>query len=208
MTYIDNHVLHLCRKIKEVGIKNTLTGIVRRKKLGQICQEYDLDPWHKSPYELRRYAQIAAESVNELEGKCVVEVGCGLGEILRHINAPKKYGYDLDSRVIEAVKVITSKEKNIQYFAGGLQDVNVSDANVLLTIGWMHGMQEKALKELYGEFLNKNKVKNVVVDVKIIENQKKDFTKILPLEYHCVSRKKCVAEESEIWIETYERGEI
>lgn len=117
---MDNYVLHFMTKIKEVGIKNTLAGLGRKKKLGRVCHKYGLDPWHKSPYELRRYAQMAAESVNELEGKCVVEVGCGLGEILRHINAPKKYGYDINPHVIEAAKAITPREENISYFVGGL----------------------------------------------------------------------------------------
>ena len=179
---MDNYIVHFCKKIKEVGIKNTLIGLWRREKLGRICSKYGLHPWLKSPYELRLYAQMAAESVNELAGiDCVVEVGCGLGEIIRHINVPKKYGYDIDSHVIEVAKAITPRESNIEYFVGELRDVDVSNADVLLTIGWMHAVSYDDLKTAYHECIEKNKFRYVVVDVKIMEDRKRDFSVFHPV---------------------------
>lgn len=201
---MESYIRHFCRKVEEVGLKYTIVGIARRTQLKRICKKYELDMWHESPYELRRYAQIVAKSVNRLGVQCVIDVGCGLGEILRHINVRKRYGYDTDSRVIEAAKSFSKDRKNIIYSVGDLRSVNVPDADCLVTIGWMHGAADKDLKELYGCVLEHNpKIRYVVVDVKLIKGQWKNFSCILPENFRCVSRQKYKAEKSEIWIEIY-----
>lgn len=203
---MEHYLKHFLGKIKEVGLKNTVIGFGRRIKLEKICKRYGLDTWHKSPYELRLYAQMAAGCANELGVNCVVEVGCGLGEILRHVKAERKYGYDIDSNVIEAAKSLTqdSKGKTL-FYVGELKDVAVADADCLITISWMHYVPESYLKEAYKIALEQNDIQYVIVDVKDMENKKRNFSKILPPSYHCVSRKKYRAVESVIWIEVYKK---
>lgn len=204
-----NKVKRLFEKINEVGLRNTIIGLGRRKKLQRICRKYGLDTWHQSPYELRRYAQIVAHSVNELGGgkiNSVVEVGCGLGEILRHIRAEKRYGYDICSNVIEVAQSFTRPKKHIKYCVGGLENVDVLNADCLITIGWMHGATDDYLKSAYQIALEKNRIKYVVVDVRDVEDLKKDFSQILPSGYRRVLRRKCTGKE--IWIEVYRYGGI
>ena len=47
-----------------------------------------------SPYELRKYVQVTAEYVNSKKADVVADIGCGLGEMLRHINAETRIGID------------------------------------------------------------------------------------------------------------------
>lgn len=195
-------IKHVMGKIKEVGLKNLFIGLMRRNKLRAVCKAYGLDAWHQSPFELRLYAQMAANSANELNVDCVVEVGCGLGEILRHINAKRAYGYDIDPNVVKAANAIKPTDK-IQYHIGELKDVAIGDIDCLITISWMHYVSEAYLKEAYKTALEQNRIKYVIVDVKNIENKRRDFSEILPSHYHCISRKKYQAVESEIWIEVY-----
>ena len=200
---MSNLVVHFIRKVKEVGLKITLIGLARRKKLKRVCRKYGIDLWHQSPYELRLYAQMAANSVNTLGCRCVVEVGCGLGEILKHIKSPLKYGYDINPKVIEAAKSIKPDRLDIKFEVGGLEDVAIDDTECLVAISWLHTMDDEYLRTAFSKAIKKNKFQYIVVDVKNSENQRKDFSKILPENYECISRKKYAAVESERWVEVW-----
>ena len=81
-------------------------------KIYKYLQKRDkFDPWHTlSTIYSRDYAKWIINNLNQLlnedDGSWVVEVGCGLGEIIGNINWPHKAGYDLDEGVIKAAKFL------------------------------------------------------------------------------------------------------
>lgn len=50
-------MIHLLRKIGEVGIINCILGGVKRERYKRLCKKYHFDSWHITPYELRKYLQ-------------------------------------------------------------------------------------------------------------------------------------------------------
>ena len=100
----------IVRKLKEVGLKNVLIGGIKKVRYMQMINKYHFDTWHLSPYEWKEYAQVCVRYLNSHDCKTVVDIGCGLGEILQHIKADRKIGLDLQEEVIQAARELNSGE--------------------------------------------------------------------------------------------------
>jgi SAM-dependent methyltransferase len=69
----------------------------------RLQERFAFDPWHvKSPFPRRPYKARVVTLVNSFAPQTVVEIGCGLGEILSRIEAQHRFGFDLEAAVIAA----------------------------------------------------------------------------------------------------------
>lgn len=187
----------IVNKINEVGLINTVIGIFRRTYYKRLQKKYDFYDWHVSPYELRGYAQATAKYVTEhnKEDGLVIDLGCGMGEVISHIKGSKKIGYDLDKLIIDVAKKVHSKA-NVEFRPGSfdeLCDASVAKMNInyLLTLGFMHGSTEDKWVDYYHNIANKHDISHIVVDVipsGVNGSHQLDFTKILPSNYHLEDR--------------------
>lgn len=185
-------IKHLVIKIREVGLKNCIVGVMKREKYKKLQKQYQFDEWHISPYELREYVQSVKKYIEGKEAAVVVDIGCGLGELLRHLSGVKnRIGYDESREVIQAAETLKGKE-NISYRAGSFHDVHVTEKiDFLVTLNFMHGSKENIWKSAYHTVASSNHIKNIVVDVVSSHDEgsyRLDFTKILPEEYKLVDR--------------------
>lgn len=184
---------HFIRKIKEVGICNTIVGSIKRIRNASLQRKYGFDVWHVNPYELKEYNQVVVKYVNSHSTKdtVVVDIGCGLGDIIRNIKTDNRYGMDLDSTAIPVAKML-DKSKKVDFTVGTLTDLGPDFfADFLITVGFLHGYKEDSWQPLYDECLNKNDIKTVIVDTLpdgINGSNHLDFTKILPGEYKLVDK--------------------
>ncbi len=178
-------------KIKEVGLANTVKGSFRRLKYTKLQKEYGFDTWHLSPYELRKYAQAVVKYVNTHRESHdeVVDIGCGLGEVIRNIKTDNRYGYDLSKEVIECAKTL-DKTGTIKWGVGSFDEFGSGrKVEYYITLGFMHGSTEDTWVEPYTKVAKDNDIRKFVVDVVRggLDGAKElDFTKILPAEYHLV----------------------
>ncbi|MBQ2934649.1 MAG: class I SAM-dependent methyltransferase [Lachnospiraceae bacterium] len=195
------------RKVKEVGWKNTLIGFLKRLYYKSLRKKYQFDPWHDSPYELRKYAQATAEYINRHGADTVVDIGCGLGEVLRNISAPQRIGLDECGICIEVAKKL-DKTKRIQYVQGSFNDLKVQDTiDYVITLGFMHGSREDIWKSAYHRCASENDAKAFIVDV-LPESDSTyclDFSLILPENY--VLKEKMGPFLSGRWLYVYEKTE-
>lgn len=181
---------HLIAKIREVGIVNCIVGLIKREYYKRLAKRYEIDTWHTSPYELRSYAQCVAQYINsEIEKSgdegFIVDLGCGLGEIIRHIKAKRRAGMDLSKNAIEVAKYL-DKSKKIIFSVGSFSELIIEEPiQFLITLNFMHGGTEDKWVEHYAKVTNNNTIKNIIVDT--LENgenvHRLDFTKILPDTY-------------------------
>lgn len=187
--------MKLTRKIKEVGLINTIKGTCRRSYYNKLQKKYDFDTWHISPYELREYAQVVVKYINEqapIENE-IVDIGCGLGEVIRNVNAPKKFGFDLSPAAIEVANLL-DKKNSVTYSVGTFNEVGSGRTiDYLVTLGFMQGSKEDKWVDDYTNITTNNDIKNVIVDVLPFSEEQKtnnlDFTKILPSNYKLKERK-------------------
>ena len=59
---------------------------------------FRFDKWHTSPFENRQYAcDILSEIKGRINKGAILELGCGLGDIIGKTNYKEKYFYDISS---------------------------------------------------------------------------------------------------------------
>ena len=180
--------VHLLTKIKEVGLLNCIAGMAKRSKYKKMQNRYRFDTWHISPYELRKYVQVVAEYVSDKQADVVIDIGCGLGELLRHTKAKRRIGLDLSREVIEAAAVLGG---DISYITGSFEHVEVFEPiDYLITLNFMHGGTNEAWVPHYTDVIRRNDIRHLIVDT-VPDNgasHRLEFEKILPPEYQMIDR--------------------
>lgn len=184
------HMMHLVRKIGEVGIGNCILGGMKRERYKILHKKYQFDSWHISPYEFKKYLQDTAAYVNANKANVVVDVGCGLGELLQHINAGIKVGFDIHEEPVRAARMLN--KGNVIYNVGSLDEVNLEEPiDYLITLGFMHGSTEETWKPCYHNAAKRNDIRHFIVDT-VPEGYENahylDFSKILPEDYKLVDK--------------------
>lgn len=181
------------RKIKEVGFYNTAKGAIRSLYYRSLMKKYGFEECHLSTYELRKYLQAVAKYVSSHSPKNeVIDVGCGLGGLLRHIDAPNRTGIDMSANAIECAKFLDKTHK-IEFKSGTYGAIGKDHTiDYLIALGFMHGSPETSWQEPFKIATSENDIKNIIVDV-FKENPAEgslhlDFTKVLPSEYHLIER--------------------
>lgn len=171
-------------KIKEVGLKNTVVGSFKLMKYRRLQKKYQFYEWNITPFELREYIQVAAECINRIKPKTVIDIGCGLGELLRHIHAEHRIGLDIGENNIKTAKIL-DKSGKISFKTGSFEQIKGEHVDILVTLNFMHGLSEDKWIPVYRTFLKNNDVERLIVDTLPQSNGKHhlDFTKILPKEY-------------------------
>ena len=177
-------------KINEEGIANCIRGSIIREKYKKLQKVYHFDPWHISPYELRRYLQAVAEYMNGKAPAVVVDVGCGLGELLRHTKAKVKIGYDVCEDTLGAARALSRGD--IEYRLGSFDEMAVDrPVDYLVTLGFMHGSREEAWRPCYHDIAARNDIRHFIVDT-VPEGWDNacflDFGRIMPENYRLIDK--------------------
>lgn len=175
--------MKIFRKIREVGVFNVISGFVERLKYKRLIQKYKFDSWHLSPYQWREYVQKTARYINIHGAGVVVDIGCGLGGLLRHTKAPVRIGIDLHEEVINAAKELG--DAKIIYRVGSFGEIGESLVDYLITLGFTHGGTEETWTKTYRETAEKHNIRHFVVDTVPEEGTSHflDWGKILPPNY-------------------------
>lgn len=134
-------------RARGIGLRRLLRCRVDRWLLGLIARRYKFDPWHASaPYSCRPYKKAVVDLVNGLAPSSVVEVGCGLGDIVSRIDAPNRFGYDTDRGVVRAARLLHGRR--LEFVEGDASNVAQSSMDVLIMVNWLHNVSPSELGNL------------------------------------------------------------
>lgn len=174
----------------QVGVTNTVVGALKLRKYNKLQEQYEFYEWNRMPFELRKYIQEAAKIINKDEPECVVDIGCGLGELLRHINARYKVGVDIDERSITVAKLL-DKAGEINFFCGSFDQIQDIKADYIVTLNFMGGHDTEYWKPYYRKLLEDNYCNKILVDVLPEKdgNHHLDFREVLPSNYYLITDK-------------------
>lgn len=90
-------------------------------------------------------------------------MSCGLGDIIRHIKAEHKYGYDISQNVIDCAKHLGGG-----CFSVGSCDVAAKELpdsiDVLVAVNWIHTLPSEEVKKLFDILLDAVEVDRIVID--------------------------------------------
>lgn len=156
--------------LKKWWISSHMVGICKKGIHVFLQRIYSFDDWHLEPINFKPYAEeivLATERyVNRKEIQSVVEVGCGLGDIISNIKtAPskkcQKIGIDMESNVIKAAKLL---HPSITFQQGSFNSCVNRDRVCLIMINFIHMIPKEELKEEIRSLLLTNRVELVVFD--------------------------------------------
>jgi len=143
-----------------------LRCLFERAWLRTIRRVFRFDEWHaNAPYACRPYKKSVVDLANSLRPNTVVEVGCGLGEILSRINAQNRYGLDSDARVIRAARFM--HPRGIVWIAGAADTLQqrmgpVAFIDCLIMVNWIHNLSSEELASTLVPLLPK--IRFLIVD--------------------------------------------
>jgi hypothetical protein len=141
-------------KAKELGLTNILMCFFTRFRFKRLHRKFKFDPWHcEGTWHCRPYQRIAVKIVNKITPRTVVEVGCGLGEIISRVNAPKRAGYDLEEAVINAARYLRGSKVDFQVGSGSA--VKEPKIDVLIALNWIHNLSPEEMREFLEPFYNR-----------------------------------------------------
>ena len=123
-----------------------------RAWLSCVGRMFKLDPWHAhAPYSCRPYKKVVVDLVNSLKPERVVEVGCGLGDILSRIEARDRLGLDADATVVRAARFLHPGK--VRWLHGRAEDIARAlpadgDIDCLIMVNWIHNLSPEELDAL------------------------------------------------------------
>ena len=149
-------------KAAQVWYRSVLVGRLKELYFKHLQRRYRFPEWHITPINFRPYAIGIVEYLNKQPKKKVVEIGCGLGEIIGNLSGCAREGLDLDVRAIKAAERLY---RNSHFRVGTFEDIAGEKIDYLITVNFIHGIPPAELKRNYQCLCEKNDIKNVVLDI-------------------------------------------
>jgi len=124
---------------------------------------YGFDKWHISPLSERPYAKdIIVYSNNRKERNNFIEIGCGLGDIIRNVDYINRTGLDNDRKVLKAAAVLPSKTrhgKKLNFAFFDFPESNLDGrVDVITMVNWIHHIEPVTLKKNIERYIRDNLV--------------------------------------------------
>ncbi len=167
--------MKLFKKLKsranKVGTTYLLLGIIFILRNYLLRLFFNFQKWHvSSNFFLHPYKSIAVDLVNFSNPITVLEIGCGLGDIILRTKSQKKIGIDSDKRVLQATKTLGDKSNiwiiaDLSSAAQSLKKYNITAVDTLIMINWPHTLPLKSICSAVKELKNVVDLKYLVIDL-------------------------------------------
>lgn len=133
-------------QIRSAGFGGVFACLVKKLRYRRLARRHGFDPWHaKSPFECRGYKREVVQLAESLHPQAVIEIGCGLGEIVSRIGDCRRFGFDIDPRVVPAAHELHGA--HCRFECAGLTDVDMvhrvvggAGADLLVMVNWPHAL--------------------------------------------------------------------
>ena len=130
---------------------------------------FKLDRWHRLPVGQKSYIKEVVRYLNKRETRnSVVEIGCGLCDILKQLKYKNRTGYDCSTPVVNAVNWMNIFRLktwmiNIKQFEFGVDSV-VGKHDAVILCNWIHNVSQAKLNAgIRDIFVNNLTVEGVIV---------------------------------------------
>jgi len=148
--------------------RNRFACFFSRVKLFLYWTLYRFDFWHvMSSYDCKPYKQQVVGILNQYDIKSVVEIGCGLGDIVSRVSAPSKFGID---REVSAVAVAKKIDQSTRYIVASLDQVEdslnyVDQVDCFMLINFTHNIETDLLVKELKHLLTRFRPRYIFVDI-------------------------------------------
>jgi SAM-dependent methyltransferase len=110
---------------------------------------FRFDKWHLSTLKERKYATDIVHYCNTLKrDKLVIEIGCGLGDIVRNIDSTRSLGFDREVNALKAARFLTIlKFREIRFRLHEFPNDEIKGQfDVIILVNWIHHIEPFLLK--------------------------------------------------------------
>lgn len=157
-------------QITTVGLKHSLFGALECTRNFRLQRRYGFDDWHvNSPFHWKPYKQIVVDTASGLEPSTVVEIGCGLGDIVSRVKADQRLGLDRDHKVIRACRILHSNRfevcGDLRQAAAVITSQAISYVDVLIMVNWPHNVPPEELISSLEDMTQKIFVRFLIIDL-------------------------------------------
>ena len=126
---------------------------------------FNFEGWHyKSSYYCSAYKRNIVKLINKHIdiSDSIVEIGCGLGEIISRINCQNKFGIDRCFKVIDAA-IFIYRFKKIKFISGSFHNLNINLDHIIL-INFTHELTKIDLVKMINAIILKFSPKTIFLD--------------------------------------------
>ena len=134
---------------------------IKRKYLKLLQLIFGYNDWQLGLLQDRPYAIHIVKRISNMERKVVVEVGCGLGEIISSIKADVTIGYDINKRNIWEARFVHPK---VKFVIGSFDRISGMDIDVLIMVNFIHLISPENLATYIKNVIENNNVRMFVID--------------------------------------------
>ena len=139
--------------------------------------------WHlNATFESRDYKRKVIKISNIYKTNFVIEIGCGIGEILGRLNASQKYGFDINKDTLILCKRLN---KNIKTIHNDIMNnnqkifeiINSSEKEetiLIIMVNWLHEYSEIKVKDMMESILSIKRNIIIIADI----YQRKEYSRI------------------------------
>lgn len=125
------------------------------------------DKWHLNTLNERFYAVPTIKRINgmicsgEVFNGAIIEVGCGLGDIISAVRWKDKLGYDIDRKAVLAARLL---HPGTSFQVGTFDVIKNRKIAVLIALNFLHRVDNESCYRYFRELTCQNEVGTVVVD--------------------------------------------
>ena len=135
----------------------------------RLQKQFGFHPWHvQSPYLRRSYKARVVKLVNSFHPETVVEIGCGLGEIVARTSARYRFGFDRELAAVAAASV--PHGRHTSFHQGDLLQPEAiarvvgRPIDVLVAVNWPHMLGFDEITHAIAELVRHVPVGVLVID--------------------------------------------
>lgn len=119
---------------------------------------FGFDRWHVFTLTEKKYAKDIISYCNKRYTRhSFVEIGCGLGDIVRYVKYDERYGFDAEERVLKAANFLNkiTGGKKIHFSVFNFPGSALTGKyDVILMVNWIHHIEPLILKSKIEEYFN------------------------------------------------------
>jgi len=142
---------------------------------------FRFDKWHLNTFKERNYAQSIVKYLNDNTSRQklnMVEIGCGLGDIIRNIKIKNKLGLDADIKVLRAARLISLLQGKfkIRYKVFVFPTSKLDGLyDVIIMVNWIHNVEPKELKLKLNEYFFYNLKPNGEIIIDTVQDKEYQY---------------------------------
>lgn len=160
---------NILMRARRIGVRSLFLCMLKRCYFRVLSHRFGFQSWHAAaPFECREYKAEVVESANRLRPSVVVEIGCGLGEILGRVVATRRYGFDAEAPVIAAARHLHG-DRCVFGVANISESAAIAGAihervDLLVTVNWPHALEWAPYANSVRELVRRLSIRYLILD--------------------------------------------